>query len=475
MEPEAGGEFSPFDPRRGVGSVYALVFGLFLGLALLKFGNPVILDESVAPPDSLRELVAFAWPIHWAYWLLVPLAVAGAAIAALCRPRWRGSPWLWILPVIWFGWQIVSAARTVDHQLSREALWNFVGCLAAYFGAALLYGQRAALRWLLIGLLAGFAWCLVRAANQKLVEFPAERQSLEQGPAAGWTNVPPDLLLEMKRDRILIATNGVYVANPVILAKYSKGRVMGTLVYPNALAGAILLLGPVSILLAFGGTRRFRPLTRLVAIGLSLFLSVGGLVWSGSKFGWLIALGLGGLALLRLDWPRAGKLALVATVMVAGLGVFIWRFHGYFAAGATSAGARLDYWKAAMEVVADYPLTGTGPGTFQRPFARLKAPESEMARLAHNDYLEQFSDSGVIGGLSYLAWIVGSLGVAGRKFWRSRDPVVVAIFLGLLGWFFQGLGEFGLYIPALAWTAFSLLGWLVAVAGNRIDKVAATH
>jgi len=39
--------------------------------------------------------------------------------------------------------------------------------------------------------------------------------------------------------------------------------------------------------------------------------------------------------------------------------------------------------------------------------------------------------------------------------------VVFAIFVGLLGWFVQGLGEFGLFVPALAWTAFTLLGGLI--------------
>jgi hypothetical protein len=49
-----------------------------------------------------------------------------------------------------------------------------------------------------------------------------------------------------------------------------------------------------------------------------------------------------------------------------------------------------------------------------------------------------------------------------------------ALFAGLLGWFVQGLGEFGLYVPALAWTAFTLLGYLLALAGNQIDKGSVT-
>ena len=30
---------------------YALAFGFFLGLAILKFGNPVILDSKITPPN----------------------------------------------------------------------------------------------------------------------------------------------------------------------------------------------------------------------------------------------------------------------------------------------------------------------------------------------------------------------------------------------------------------------------------------
>ena len=32
--------------------IYALAFGLFLGLTIWKFGNPVILDQKIIPPAS---------------------------------------------------------------------------------------------------------------------------------------------------------------------------------------------------------------------------------------------------------------------------------------------------------------------------------------------------------------------------------------------------------------------------------------
>ena len=131
---------------------------------------------------------------------------------------------------------------------------------------------------------------------------------------------------------------------------------------------------------------------------------------------------MGGACLFRLPWPARLKWAALIALMVIGLGIFAVRFHSYFAAGATSVGARFDYWRAAVETTFKHPLLGTGPGTFQRPYAQLKSPAAEMARLAHNDYLEQFSDSGIVGGMFYGAWIVLSLAddrAARLAFWRS--------------------------------------------------------
>jgi O-antigen ligase len=232
---------------------------------------------------------------------------------------------------------------------------------------------------------------------------------------------------------------------------------------------------PLALTLAFGA-KKLRPAIRAMVVVLTFFLGGAGLFWSGSKLGWLIAMALGGLYLFRLKWPTKLKIAALAAIMILGLGIFAVRFHNYFAAGATSAGARLDYWSAAVQTTLKNPLVGSGPGTFKNSYERIKSPEAEMTRLTHNDYLEQFSDSGIPGGIFYSAWIALALVSIGRKIWKSEihagapPALQFAIFIGLLGWFVQGIGEFSLYIPALAWTAFTLLGCLLAQrnAGHRL-------
>jgi O-antigen ligase len=161
------------------------------------------------------------------------------------------------------------------------------------------------------------------------------------------------------------------------------------------------------------------------------------------------------------------KWLVLLLVVAVGSAAFALRFHHYFTAGAASVDARLDYWHAAVRNTIEHPLLGSGPGTFQRPYAQLKLPGSEMARLAHNDYLEQFSDSGVLAGVSYVAWIGLLLGTIARRTLLVSTPTSFAISVGLLGWFAQGLSEFGLYIPALAWTAFALAGGVLRLSAHQ--------
>jgi O-antigen ligase len=451
-------------------TLYALVFGCFLGLCIWKFGNPVILDAKIDPPASLADVWNYAWPIHWANWLLLPLATIGAVLVIRKKLRWPCVKGLWMLPLLWLGWQFFSATHTVDAALTAATLWQFSAVVACYFLGAFLFANRPARGCLMVGILVAFTYCLVRGVDQKLFEFPVNYQVLAEGERSGWTNFPPETIVQMKHENVIITTNGVDVANPVILKKFEKGRVAGTLVYPNALAGLILLLWPMSLVLVHGAMKNLKPPIRLAALGLVIFLGGAAFFWTGSKLGWLIGIGMAGLFLLRLDWSRKLKVAAVAVMLVLSLGVFAVRFHTYFAAGATSVGARFDYWRAAGQTTLANPVFGTGPGTFQRPYAQLKSPEAEMARLTHNDYLEQFSDSGVVGGLAFLAWIILALAVIGPRIWRYGEAMDFALFAGLLAWLVQSFGEFGLYIPALAWLAFTLLGGLIGLKINEIDK-----
>src|SRR6266571_6105161 len=62
--------------------VFAALFGGFLGLSLLKFGNPPIMEKWVASPGGFLELLlGTPWPIGWAYWLLGLVSAVGVLTA----------------------------------------------------------------------------------------------------------------------------------------------------------------------------------------------------------------------------------------------------------------------------------------------------------------------------------------------------------------------------------------------------------
>jgi len=440
------------------GALPALLLGFVLGLSILKLGNPVILEDQIGLPANLAEWLQRPWPTRTGLYLL-PLIVA---------VHWLMTPWAarlsaarlpaWLVTSVfaWLGWQVVSFTGTVDPRLSRLTLPHFAGIGACFFlGVCLGRGQW---RPLMVGVAGGAVLCWLQAINQHTVEFREARQALLGGQAAGWTNVTPADLADLRRNSLVIRTNGVDIANPAILEKLARGRVHGSLVYPNALAGLVLLVFPVIATSLWRVGISLRPMLRGGTLLLLTLLAGGSLLWSGSRSGWLIALAMGACAVLRLPQLRRVRIPLVAVGLILGIAVFGVRNRDYFQRGATSVSARLDYWKGAVENTRSHPWLGSGPGTFMRPYSQLKRPDAEMTRLVHNDYLQQFSDSGIPGGLAYLIWIAGSVGLAWKRQFQASDPVVVSLLFGITAWLIQGFSEFSLYVPALAWTCFTLLG-----------------
>ena len=432
--------------------VYALAFGLFLGLALVKFPNPPIAEvwkanplvgKLIAWPASGYEWVFNAWPIVVAYSLL-----AGIAVLGIFSWRWeiKSPRWLIALPLVWLGWQFVSSTHTADIQLTVATLKHFGACAACFYLGVFALSRVPNLTGFWLGLLAGFAWVLAEGLYQHFVGLEETRKQF-------WLYVYPTIK-EVPSE---------------LLKRISSNRIFSTLFYPNTLAGALLLCLPALLMFAWQLKRQFTFGARALLLALIGLPALACLYWSGSKGGWLLMLLLGLIALLRLKFNREWKIALVAVILVCGLAGFAVRFSGYFKKGATSVGARFDYWRAAVQTTATNPFFGTGPGTFGIPYLQIKKPEAEMARLTHNDYLEQASDSGLPGFAAYALAIGGALIWSGQRAMR-RGGQLFAVWLGVLAWALQSFVEFDLYIPALSWPAFALLGWLLGSSGNQFDK-----
>jgi O-antigen ligase len=468
--------------------VFLILTGVWLFTALFLFGNPVILDY-LHPPKSV--ILGGESPSNVLRYLGI-LAVLGLAcvlgFSRLAKPKLRlpaGVPkWLAWLPAAWLGWQLLSFLQTENQAMSQATVIHFASCLVAFYLGLFVLGRMRLAKLALWGATLGLMLNLADACIEKFGGLEETRNNIIAQIESG--KLDPETLPAKARDagktipseiekQIVTLPPGTAAKVrqlPIELVKrmYST-RLYGHMFYPNALAGVILLLLPVSLALVLG-QGRWRLPRAVLTLGLAV-VGLACLYWSGSKAGWLIAIVLLGTWFLHLPVPKKMKLGLAGAAMVLGLAGFAVKYADYFDRGATSVGARFGYWGAAVQSATEKPLLGTGPGTFQLAYKRHRTPGAEPTRLTHNDYLQQASDSGWPGFALYAAFIGGAGWLLARR--RLNDPVLIAVRLGLLAWALQGFVEFGLYIPALVWPAWLMLGWLLAAPTNQFDKSVAAE
>jgi O-antigen ligase len=416
--------------------IFALAFGGLLGLALLKFPNPAVVEHLIEAPTNAWEFALSGWPVRYAYPLFAILVLAGLALM-----RWVKTvpKLLALLPLAWLLWVILSAGQTIDPKVTRLTLVHFILCTTCFYLGLLIVGRLKGVGWFFGGVAGAFMLVLMTGFEQHFGGLEASRQNY-------WMYIYPTLKTPPP---------------PELLKRMQSTRIFSTLFYANSLAGALLLITPLVLGLIADARARFTIGARwLLGAGVGVG-AAGCLFWSGSKGGWLIALAMGVLVLLRLPVPRRVKVMVVSALLVAGVAGFTIRYLGFFQRGAPSVVQRFNYWNAALKNVAAHPWFGSGPGTFATVYARVKAPEAEMAKLTHNDYLQQASDSGLLAGILFI-FMIGWVLIATRKVWQSGDWLTFGVWLGLAGFAIQSTVEFGLYVPATGWCWFGMAGWLTA-------------
>lgn len=475
--------------------VFLILTGIWLFTALFLFGNPVILDY-LHPPKNIgiptESIGVTPGDDSNARPYLGILAVLGLAcvlgFSRLAKPKFQLPPtlprWIAWLPLGWFGWQLASLFQSVDQATSMATVIHFGSCVAAFYLGLFVLARMRLAKLALWGAALGLMANLLDASLEQFGGLEETRRGIIAKIDSGKLDpakvaphlkdegkvLPPEVAQQI--DQLLPATAAKVRQFPVEMVKrWYSPRLYGHMFYPNALAGVILLLLPVSLALLLGQAR-WGPFRIVLTLGLA-GIGLGCLYWSGSKAGWLIALVLFGAWLLHFPFSAKLKIGLAGAAMLIGLAGFAVKYADYFDKGATSVGARFGYWSAAAKTATEEPFLGSGPGTFKIAYQRHRPPGAEPTRLTHNDYLQQASDSGVPGFLLYLAFFGGATWVLARG--RLTEPVHIAMRLGLLAWVLQGVVEFGLYIPALAWPAWLMLGWLLALPTNRIDKSTATE
>jgi O-antigen ligase len=141
--------------------------------------------------------------------------------------------------------------------------------------------------------------------------------------------------------------------------------------------------------------------------------------------------------------------------------------------GDPTRGGRLYGWRSALDMLGDYPWTGSGFGSFRDVFPHYTpAGDHERWVQLHNDYLEVLVEGGVIAGV-LLVWLVWGLA---RRIFSSRvlrgpdgiDPEGLGLTLGLVALALHATFDFNHQIPANA----LLFTTLAAIAVARYDGAA---
>ena len=275
--------------------------------------------------------------------------------------------------------------------------WTLVSGWVLHLGA--VWALWPALRrWpglVLTGLLAGLVGELFIVSGQALWERPAIQKALSTDPG----------LVQDPR-----------MAEQMQVRAWSW-RLEGSFLLANTLAAYLVMVVPLALGSAIaawrsGGSVRW-PLTVVAVAGLVALAA------TGSKAG-MLALLVAGAATAAIATSvrqiRWLAIAVAVCAVISALAVPAVRSRVI-----ASADVRLDYWNAALQLVAERPLTGHGLEGFSANYLRVKAPGAEETILAHQETLQAAVDLGLPVALLLVAWL-------GLLLWRLRPgpPVVIA-------------------------------------------------
>jgi len=139
-------------------------------------------------------------------------------------------------------------------------------------------------------------------------------------------------------------------------------------------------------------------------------------------------------------------------------------------------GSRLPIWQGTLSIIRDYPIFGTGLGTFNYIFPKYQplAIINKHYTYAHSDILELLSEVGIVGfalSMVYGLWTVVYLF---RRFRERHDPWVVGMSLCLFGSsaaiFLHSFTDFNLHIPANALLLTVILASFISILNASRDE-----
>ncbi len=251
----------------------------------------------------------------------------------------------------------------------------------------------------------------------------------------------------------------------------------------NMLAGALVVLLPLPLASALWAHGPWRWLTR-VGYVLVILVMLGMLLLTQSRGAWLAALAALALVLIA-RWPR-----LIWVLWPVAIGVAWYVAHigleSVLQAPVTDTmisgwRSRVELWQRALAMLRDFPLTGVGPGLFERWLWVLYppltiAPTASPGLHAHNIFLQMVVDFGVPGMLAFVAFLLGSVvwSIPAARYTELRAAVWGG-WGALVALFVHGLVDAPWLVGRSAFALWWALGILLGAANLAAQRALASQ
>ncbi|HXW69322.1 MAG TPA: O-antigen ligase family protein, partial [Dissulfurispiraceae bacterium] len=220
----------------------------------------------------------------------------------------------------------------------------------------------------------------------------------------------------------------------------------------------------------------------LIAVSIFLSLSRGGIL------SWFISMMI--LGLMVILTRKNDKMGMIIVVVVALIMLsvtwFGWdsifnRFEQIRNIASVEADARLNIWKDTTEIIRDFPVTGTGFGSFVSIYPKYQTVITEGGiDHAHNDYIELLTDGGIIAFVLTSWFLLEVFWKSYKSFRLRKETYSIYLYLGsltgLIAILIHSLTDFNLHIASNGLYFFFLSGLAVSTANTRLrDSLNCTY
>lgn len=379
-----------------VKSILLICIGILVFIAPVKFGLTIDPD-SYNFPKGIYEWLFFQWP-HGIWWIgiivLFILWLIWSISSGQIKIRYS------LLDIIIFVFLVsatISTFKAPNIHLARICLTQYFCYAITYFLILNILEGEKDLRFLLNVLLIPAIFISLYAIYQYYIGLPQTRVFASQ-----------------------------YLDIGLIKERLESGRVFSTFIYPNTLAGYLLLCIPMTLTLS--------PLQR-----------------GRGK-------GEGRRKLTRI---------LIVLIMLYALYLTFYRGSGSFGKIKNTVTYRLENWTAGFRMIKENPIFGVGPYNFCVLYPKYKLDIAEEIQNAHNNFLQIWAEQGIVGFLAFCSiWFVAIKKGLGKKVKNYRW-----LLLGIIAFIIHNLIDFDWYVPGVTVIAWIFIGILVKKSNCYKERI----